>query len=218
MPYRAVAVTASLLFAASGCGNPERSPTALERHASQGRLLSGTVTTLTGTVSTVGAALVAPLHRSVALAAPVSWSFTVDPAGGTSSNDATGLTIRVPRDAVRESVTITVTALAGSAVAYGFQPHGLAFQRPVELTQSLDGLDVGLLQGLAVLGGHFPGDEPVYSGGLALVDEVVGAQLSLLARAVTFPIGHFSGWIVATGRSDSGSSGDTAAGTGSQGN
>lgn len=156
-----------------------------------------------GTLTAVGNVLVAPVHREVALANPVSWSFTVGSGGATSSNSTVGLTVSVPAGAVSEPVTITVTALAGTAVAYRFEPHGLQFARDVQLTQQTSQLDKGLLTSL-LQGGHFRGDEPLYTGnGLALVTELVSAQLSLLRGTVSFPIRHFSGWIIASGRSGS---------------
>lgn len=155
-------------------------------------------------VASVGSSLVAPLSRTTALSEPVSWSFTVDSSGATSTNSATGLTITVPRGAVSDNVTITVTALAGSAVAYRFEPHGLTFARKVHLTQSLAGTNVGLLSGLLLQGAHFEGDAPVLIDGLALVTETVNASIDVLANSTTFPIQHFSGWIVASGRSEDG--------------
>lgn len=156
---------------------------------------------LGGTVTTVGNLLVSPLHRSVPLTAPVSWSFTAGPNGATSSNSATGLTIAIPRGALSSTVTIRVTALEGTSVAYRFEPHGLQFAQNVQLTQSLRGLDLGAVNLLLLSGAHFPGSEPEYVGGLALVTEIVSARLNLLQNSMSFPIRHFSGWIAGSGRS-----------------
>jgi hypothetical protein len=149
----------------------------------------------------VGSLLVAPVHRRTPLAAPVSWSFTVGAGGATSSNSTTGLTVSVPAGAVSAPVTITVTALAGSPIAYRFEPHGLQFARDVRLVQKTSHLNFGLLNSLFLQGAHFPGDEPVYTNGLAAVTETVFAPLNLLLGNVSFPIRHFSGWIIASGRS-----------------
>lgn len=162
---------------------------------------------LGGVTSSIGTALVAPMQRATPLAAPVTWSFTAGPGGATSSNGVTGLTITIPAGALAEEVTITVTALAGAPVAYRFEPHGLVFAQNVSLTQSLSGIEAGLLSTLAPSGAHFEGDAPAYTEGLALVNEIVGAQLDLLGGSVAFPIRHFSGWIVASGRSDGDDSG-----------
>jgi hypothetical protein len=135
----------------------------------------------------------------------VSWTFTAGPGGAVSSNSAVGLTIVVPAGALSTTETITVTALAGAPVAYGFSPH-LVFSKKVSLTQDLAGTSVGVLGWLTLNGAHFTGDVlDVNSDGLVSVDESVPALLSVLTRKVTFGVGHFSGWIVASGISDDGS-------------
>ena len=196
----------ALLLIAGGivgiaCSDATTPPSAPHAVANDSRLLG-----LTGVVSTIGNVLVAPVHRRVALSDPVSWSFTVGSGGAVSTNAATGLTVSVPAGAVSSPVTITVTALAGTPVAYRFEPHGLQFARDVRLTQSLSVVNVGLLNSLLFQGAHFSGAEPTYTGGLALVTETVAAPLSLLQGSVSFPIRHFSGWIIASGRSSSTSS------------
>lgn len=197
IPIPALLVLSAMI---SGCMESSESPTALRR-IDAGAALSE------GAVSSVGAALVTPMQRTSPLAAPVSWSFTAGPGGVTSSNAATGLTIAIPAGALAAEVMVTVTAFAGNPVAYGFEPHGLVFAQNVWLAQSLSGIDAGLLSTLAPIGAHFEGDAPVYTDGLALVNEIVGAQLNLLGGSLSFPIGHFSGWIVASGRSDGDDSG-----------
>lgn len=151
-------------------------------------------------VSTVGDVLMSPLRRRTALDQPVTWSFVAGPNGATSSNAATGLTIAVPRGALASSVTITVTAVAGTAVAYAFEPHGLQFARNVVLTQSLRGTTLGALNLLLPQGGHFEGDAPVFSGPFVLVNETSQGWLNLLQNSMSFPIRHFSGWIAGSGR------------------
>ena len=148
--------------------------------------------------------LVAPVTRNTPLASDVSWTFTAGPGGAVSSNSAVGLTVIVPYGALSSTQTITVTALAGAPVAYRFYPH-LVFSKNVSLTQNLDGTSVGLL-GLVVLNGaHFTGDTlDVNSDGLVSVDETVPALLSVLTHTATFNVGHFSGWILASGAADDG--------------
>jgi hypothetical protein len=147
--------------------------------------------------------LVAPVKRNTPLANDVSWTFTAGPNGGSTSNSALGVTVRIPAGALDENVTITVTALKGAAIAYRFSPH-LEFERTVYITQSLKGTSAGLLTSLLLKGAHFPGDAPEYtSSGLAIVDEVVPAVLnnllSTLNRSATFGVTHFSGWLLASG-------------------
>jgi hypothetical protein len=170
----------------------------------QSHLLGGL---LGGLTQTVGSLLVTPVHRATPLANDVTWTFQAGPYGGLTSNPQTGLTVYVPPGALDQNVTITVTALKGSAVAYRFEPH-LEFDEKVVLTQNLNGLRYGLLgTGLLNLssfkGAHFPGDAPVYTwSGQARVDEVVSALLSLFTKSVSFGVDHFTGWIVASGYSD----------------
>jgi len=147
--------------------------------------------------------LIAPVKRNTPLASDVVWSFYAGSGGGYTSNSSVGLTVSIPPGALSNTVKITVTALEGAPVAYRFEPH-LEFSKKVYITQNLKGTSAGLLSSLLLKGAHFPGDSPVYtSSGLAIVDEVVPAILSnllgLLGRTATFGVGHFSGWILASG-------------------
>jgi hypothetical protein len=191
----AVAVAGLLVFTACADTGSISGPQRVDQQSALlGELLDGTV-------STVGNTLMSPLHRTTALAQPVSWSFVAGPGGATSSNSATGLTVSIPSGALASSVTITVTAIEGTAVAYAFEPHGLQFAKNVRLTQSLRNTRVGVLNLLLPQGGHFAGAEPEYNGPLALVTETSQAQLNLLGNSMSFPIRHFSGWIAGSGRS-----------------
>src|SRR5437764_15235373 len=84
---------------------------------------------LTGIVGSLTTTLVAPISRAAALPADVSWSFVAGPDGARSTNAALGITITIPRGALASTQMITVTAPAGSAIAYEFAPH-LAFAVP----------------------------------------------------------------------------------------
>jgi hypothetical protein len=165
-------------------------PAAIDRGGDQSSLLGGLL-------GGVGQLLFSPLHRNTALAQDVSWTFTVGPSGGSSSNSSAGLSIVIPPNAVSTTQTITVTALAGSPVAYRFEPH-ITFNKKIWLTQDLSGTSVGLLGSLTMKAAHFPGQTPVYTlDGLALVDEIVSGLA--LSGNFTFGVTHFSGWIAGTG-------------------
>ena len=151
--------------------------------------------------------LIAPVKRTTPLANDVSWSFYAGSGGGYTSNSSLGLTVSIPPGALSSTVKITVTALKGAPVAYRFEPH-LEFSKDVYITQNLKGTSAGLLMSLLIKGAHFPGDVPAYtSSGLAIVDEVVpavinnllGGLLGTLTRTATFGVGHFTGWLVASG-------------------
>lgn len=148
--------------------------------------------------------LASPVQRATPLAQDVSWSFSAGPGGALSTDAGTGLTIAIPAGALSSDVTITVTALAGSDVAYRFEPHGLLFARNATLTQDLTKTTVDLLSGLALSGAYFSTDTLELSpDGLALVTDVIGAVTNPLSRTASFPIQHFSGYILASGRTDS---------------
>lgn len=188
---------AMALFGAA-CTDSNHSPTA---PVTAGSTASG---------SLLGISLVPPVHRTTPLASDISWTFTAGPLGATSSNAATGLSVIIPAGALATTQTITVTALAGDAVAYRFEPH-LVFDKQVTLKQNLAGTDVNiigvLLGSLLLNGAHFAGDVlDVNSSGLVLVDEVVPASLLsiLLTKYAVFRVGHFSGWILTSGTADEG--------------
>ena len=197
--------TATAVFT-TACADSTTSPSAAapvfaDSTATEARLLGGL---LGGLLGTVGNLVATPIHRSQPLANDVSWTFTASPYGTRSSNSTVGLSVYVPPGAIDRYITIRVTALKGSAVAYSFEPH-LEFDRKVVLTQNLRGLEYGLLgTGLLNLspfkGAHFDGDTPTYnSSGQALVTEIVGAVLNLFSNTTSFGVDHFSGWIVASG-------------------
>jgi hypothetical protein len=186
-------LAATMLTALVGCVDSPTSPsTQLQvSNAKDGKLLGELLGAVTGL-------LVPPLKRTTPLTSDVSWTFVAGPGGATSSNSTVGLTVSVPAGALATTTTIRVTAVAGSAVAYAFEPH-LEFAKGVTLTQSLRGTTAGLLA--LYSGAHFDGDRPTFtSGGLAIVDELVPALGGLLTHTVSFKVDHFSGWIVASGR------------------
>src|SRR5919199_1682567 len=87
-------------------------------------------------------------------------SATIGRAGGTLALEEAGLTLTVPPGAVRLPTTFTITALAGDLVAYEFGPHGWIFHKPLRVTQRLQGIDHGALQGpLALSAAYFPDRE-----------------------------------------------------------
>ena len=159
---------------------------------------------LLGLGDLLGLTTVAPITRNTPLANDVSWSFTVGSGGATSSNSAVGLTISVPPGAVSAPTVIKVTALQGSAVAYSFAPHGLQFSRRVTLTQKLQGTSVGAQLLPNLTGAYFANDEDLLDNGHALVSEVLSGLLHPLSKTFSFPIEHFSGYLVASGRSRDG--------------
>ena len=190
-----VAVAAALVGTA--CSELQ-SPTAVKSVApSDSKLLGGL---LGGVVGTLTSLLIPPVERTTPLANDVVWSFTAGPNGAVSTNADVGLVVVIPPGALSTTQTFTVTALAGSAVAYKFEPH-VVFNRSVSLTQSLRGTSVSLLSLPVLSGAHFATDRlELTPSGLANVTEIVPSFVSPWTRTVSFGVGHFSGWIVASGR------------------
>ena len=193
---KALAVLAATMLAAGGCTDTPTSPSAPVSvgAAPQQKLLGELLGAVTGL-------LVPPVKRNTPLASDVTWSLVAGPDGAVSKNSSVGLTVSIPAGALSTTTTITVRTLAGSAVAYSFEPH-LEFDKAVTLTQSLSGTSAGGLLSLPLVSGaHFDGERlSLTSGGLAIVNEVVPALANIFTRTASFQVDHFSGWILASGR------------------
>jgi hypothetical protein len=124
--------------------------------------------------------------------------------GGTITLPGAGVTLVVPAGAIKSGkLEIVMTATVGRTVSYEFQPHGVKFAKPLTLVQ-----DLGKAQyqaGMALWGGY----------NLETVDQVKGQVTileSVLAPVTTdrktgkvvasFPIHHFSGYVLTSGRSE----------------
>jgi hypothetical protein len=143
---------------------------------------------------------VKPLQRNTALAAPITVSKTIGILGGTISVPQAGLTIVVPPLAVTRNTVISVTALAGSNVAYEFAPHGITFLTPLVATQNLSNTQAqtgGLINPLSLSVGYFPDSTHVNS-----VTELLTVGVNLLNQTSVTTIWHFSGYIWTSGRCD----------------
>ena len=155
-----------------------------------------------GSGETRGVARVRPL------AAPVAVTFTVDPSRASRVTlPGAGLEIHVPRGAVAEPVEITATALPGEYIAYDFQPHGLVFRQPLQMRQDLRHVDwsrVNLFQLSNLEIAYFADPSALHTGdGVIPVQEFLGALFDLIGGRAEFDVHHFSGYIVAWGRSRS---------------
>lgn len=140
------------------------------------------------------------LLRTTPLLSPVSASIRLYRQGGSLSLPGTGLMVTIPRTAIGDTaVTITVTALPGSAVAYDFQPHGTQFTDKLQLKQALSGTTWAGNTGNAPLeGGYFANSDQVDTAtGAAMLDERLPASVS--GNSVIFGVSHFSGYMVAWG-------------------
>ena len=98
------------------------------------------------------------LQRTTPLAAPITVTKAIGPEGGTLAIPQAGVTVTVPRGALTATTTITMTARAGSLVAYDFAPHGVVFARPLVFSQQ-PSQKVRFAVTQPELGCHFAGDE-----------------------------------------------------------
>lgn len=139
------------------------------------------------------------LLRVTPLTQDITVSAHITSKGGTIAIPQAGLTLIVPKGAVsKKGLTITVTALAGSATAYEFEPHGSTFAKPLTVVQSLDVTKLGGLKfdfNYTLRGGYFKDVSQIdLKTGKGTVDEVFPVVLQL--GKASFDITHFSGYMV----------------------
>ena len=139
------------------------------------------------------------LQRTTPLAAPITVTKVIGPEGGTLAIPQAGVTVTVPRGALTATTTITMTARAGSLVAYDFAPHGVVFARPLVFSQQLRGTNATLLSA-PLLGLGYYEDPSLLSRTGGLVSELLGGAVDTLSWTFTSTIPHFSGYIVTCGR------------------
>ena len=197
---RAGLLAVALLIGVSAACNTERTsaPATLAAPAASHDLLGGLVGTVTNTLSLTKAT---GLLRTTPLAAPITVSRTIGYWGGTLAIPEAGVTVVVPVGALTKDTQITMTARAGSLVAYDFDPHGITVAKPLAFTQSLKGTNVSLLTVLQLKLGYYS-DPSLLGQTTALVSEVVSGVGSLLTGTFTAPIKHFSGYVVICGLTD----------------
>ena len=195
-PLITLSVALAATLTAFGCASdsttapPAKAPAPAPAQPSQsllGGLLGGTSTTTQK---------ITPLTRNTPLAKNITVTKNIGVLGGTITVPGAGLTLVVPPLAVGRTMTFSVTALAGSNVAYEFGPHGTKFLLPLVMTQSLVGTNAPLVNVNLSLG-YFPDSSNPTS-----VSELLGVQVDLLKLVGVSTISHFSGYIYVSGRSD----------------
>jgi hypothetical protein len=181
------AVACAILI--NGCGAPD-SPVAPQSSvaptAASNSLLGTSTTTVTA------------LQRTKPLSRPLTTSAYIGVLGGKLAIADAGITVVVPPLALTSTKLVTVTALAGSNVAYEFAPHGTTFLVPLVMTQDLRNTQAksgGLINPLSLFVGYFPDDKNILS-----VTELLNVNVNLLSQTAVFTVTHFSGYIVASGR------------------
>ena len=155
------------------------------------------------------------LKRTVPLSHDVSASITIKGnRGGELRVPDAGLQVVIPGGALPSSapVTITVTAVAGDAVAYEFEPHGIVFSVPLSATQDLKRTTWSGHTGKGTLEAAYfaSGSDLDVAGGTALISDVFETDVAATGKHLRWGIPHFSGYVIVTGRGRAGAGdGDT---------
>jgi hypothetical protein len=98
-------------------------------------------------------------------------------------------------------VTFSIKALAGSGVAYEFEPHGVTFAVPLILEQRLSDTRAKSTNAPVLEGGHFQSRDALNQSTLtATVDEFLPTVIDWKNNKVSFSVSHFSGYLLASGR------------------
>lgn len=156
-------------------------------------LLGGVTGLLTSLVSVDG------LQRTTPLAAPITVTKTIGSAGGTLTIPQAGVTVTVPKGALARSTVITMTARAGTLIAYDFAPHGITFAKPLVFTQQLRGTNASILTAPFLKLAYYK-DASLLTKVGGLVSELLGGVVNLTSWTFTAHIQHFSGYMVTCGR------------------
>jgi hypothetical protein len=189
---RRLAALALGALAAASCGGEHPTLPQLQQSAPEAPAadLLGGVTSLLG---------VNGLQRTTALAAPITVTKAIGSEGGTLAIPEAGVTVTIPRGALAGTTTITMTARAGTLVAYDFAPHGITFAKPLVFSQQLRGTNATLLSAPLMRLGYYS-DASLLTRTGGLVSELLGGAVNTLTWTFTSTIPHFSGYIVTCGR------------------
>lgn len=194
VPVRILAI--ATLIVAAGCDRGVTAPAPASGASAEQLILASPM-------------VVKVVRRDVPLASTLSASAVIGAFGGHLSIPGAGLKVIVPPFALTSPTRITVTAVAGSQVAYEFQPHGIRFLVPLVVTQNLLGTSAenGGMLTTGLRAGYFKSVsdlDPLSNTGL--VSELLGVALNLSTKTATFPVFHFSGYLIATGEDASATS------------
>jgi hypothetical protein len=184
---------ALLAAAASACGDAATAP----RASAPGSSVNST----SSTTSTTSSTMVDGLLWTKAVSQETA-SAVIGPAGG-SVSIPNGVRLIVPKGAVTTNVTFSVTRLPGNIVAYDFQPHGTTFAQPLTIQQPTLGTNLFKLPAITgIQGAYFLGTSALdQTSGTASVAEFEPTFVTADRAWITFTVKHFSGYVIATGRS-----------------
>jgi hypothetical protein len=131
-----------------------------------------------------------------------SASAVIGPAGGVLALPTTGLRLVVPAGAVSQPTRFAATALAGKLAAYDFEPSGSVFPVALRVEQDLSFIDTKHGDPTRAAAGYFPNRVDLDQA-RATGDVVELIPVAWSTRTVTFPVWHFSGYIMSWGFQDS---------------
>lgn len=158
-----------------------------------------------GSLLSSGVQTVPMIRRQQPLASDITVTRNIGPLGGAIAIPGAGLVVTFLPGAVLASTPITVTAFAGSYVAYGFGPHGLKFLAPVVVSQDMS-MTAVTDRNATLYGGYTPdGQSNLSASGEAVVSELLNVKLTTvpilgqLHLISSFTVQHFSGYILAGG-------------------
>lgn len=187
---------ALLLVVANACSTERAAaPASLAAPAASRDLIGGLVGTVTSTLKLTTAKA---LLRTTPLAQDITVRETIGRAGGVLSIPTAGITVVVPAGALDRDTEISMTARAGSLIAYDFEPHGITFRVPLVFSQKLKGTNATLLSATQLKLGYYT-DPSLLGKTTALVSEVLDGLTNVLTWTFTAPIKHFSGYIIICG-------------------
>jgi len=146
-----------------------------------------------------------PVHApgltwSVPLGTGLTVTKLMGPAGGWLTIPQSGGALFVPEGALADTVTITMSVHNGRVVAYDFAPHGITFLRPLFLYQKLTHTSLTHAAASKLSLGYYPDSATVDNAGAVITEKNEG-WFNRADDSFTSWIGHFSGYMVATGRS-----------------
>jgi hypothetical protein len=133
-------------------------------------------------------------------------SAVVGSVGGTLSLPGSDFTMHIPRGALSEPTSITVTSIAGPHVVYDMQPHGLRFLRPVTVVQELrNTASYGTPVGDAVRSAYLSDNNDQIAADDSATPAELEAAVTLfygaqpVAETHVWYLHHFSRWILISG-------------------
>lgn len=141
----------------------------------------------------------------------LSVSGVIGNSGGSLAIPGANFTITFPSGAVSQPTSITVSTIPGDYVVYDMLPHGITFNRSVQVRQGLSNTQasggvLGILPGGHLFGTYTSSDAVPAADGTFLATEILNSQTiwSLISGLLapdyqTWQINHFSRYMLASG-------------------